>query len=605
MTEQIIEQLKTRNFRHETSDRWTGVYNLSSGVNDPLQQLPNLVSELIDDNDARGGRFGYSSIPGGHQIFMKQYHHGGLLANRGDVYFTSPKRFLNELLGTVRAKQQKVPVPEPVGVFWRREEEGYIGYYASKWVKSERATRTIRRKRNPELMERLGKFLARLHNAGIDHQDYKLDNILLTEQEQIYVTDFDPVRFGELTTIKREQRVHRFFRFLSKYGLDNGSESAFLNGYRSTVRNGSPFIFNTLRGPNWLRNRCSDLISHFFPGPLQPVDLEKILVRAPNWLGDSVMSLPFVQTLASELPQRTVDIICRASVHDVYRASNAVDQVWTIDEGKSTQFPEEIVNSRYSMALILPKSFRTALQAWRSNIPRRRGFATRFRSPLLTDRVPMDGQDRSIHHAWLYYELLPDSINKPDRLPNVKLSIPQEWKTNTPRDWYTGRFLTVHPGSAYGPAKRWPPPRFREFLKQVLHEQDLNITFLGVPSEREIVDRIKQGLPSDRINDLVGKTSLRQCMIILQESRATVANDSGLMHLSAALDIPVLALFGSSSPDLTSPLTPNREIIYRNVECSPCFERTCPRVSDEYRCLTEITPDMVYQRLIKLLSNTT
>jgi heptosyltransferase-2 len=602
MTEPYIKKLNQHGFQQTVHHDWTGVYARDLGPEDPVQYIQTHVQDLTDSNAARGGRFTRIAPEDDQEWFIKQYHHGGLLAGQGDVLYPSPDRFLEELLGTEMARAHDIPVPRPLGVFWNETTDGYKGFYVSSWLDAVPATRKLREGNVPDLMHRSGTYLARLHNAEIDHQDYKLDNLLLDENEDLYITDFDPVQLESLSTFSREQRLHRFLRFLSKYGFSNCDESAFVDGYRATANRSSSIVFSMLGLPNWIRNTGSDLIKQFSRSPLQPVDLEHVVVRAPNWLGDCVMSLPFLQTLSDQLPSGSVDVVCRQKVTDIFHASLAVEQVWPLDNDKTTHFPDPVGNERYSLAIVLPKSFRTALQAWRTGIPRRLGFSTGLRRMLLSDPVPLDGKDRILHHAQLYAQLLPDPLEQPDKLPDVNLTIPDNWKSNTPESWYSGNTITVHPGSAYGPAKRWPPERFQRFLQRVLNRKDVDITFLGVSSEREMADEILEGLPSERINDLVGKTSLKQCMVVLDHSRATVANDSGLMHLSAGLGTPVVALFGSSSPELTFPLGPGHEVIYQDVECSPCFERTCPRDQDRYKCLTQITPEMVYDRLTSLLS---
>ncbi len=603
MSEEHINKLKEHGFERTDEGNWTGVYRQDLFTNEPIPFIQTQVRSLVDSGASRGGRFTHLCLDTDREWFIKQYHHGGLLADQGDVFYRSPDRFLLELLGTEQARRQNVSVPRPLAVFWEQTQNGLKGFYVSEWLEAVPATRRIRKGNDPDLMRRCGTYLARLHNAGIDHRDYKLDNLILDESDHLYVIDFDPVQLEPPSVPAREQRLHRFLRFLSKYGFTNCNESDFVEGYRSTANTSSSLVYHMLTVPNWIRNTGSDLLKPFSRPPLQPVDLENVLVRAPNWLGDCVMALPFLQTLASQLPSDSVDIVCREKVMDIFDASPAVDQIWSLTNEKTTSFPEPVKSERYSLVILLPSSFRTALQAWRTGIPRRLGFSTGLRRMLLTDPVPLEGKDRILHHAHLYAQLLPEPLEQPDTLPEVTFEVPDLWRSDTPDDWCHKNMITVHPGSAYGPAKRWPPDRFQRVLQQVIDQMDVNITFLGVASEREIADQILDGLPSRRINDLVGKTSLKQCMVVLENSQATIANDSGLMHLSAGLQTPVVSLFGSSTPELTSPLGTGHEVIYENVSCSPCFERTCPRDRERYKCLTEITPDMVYHRLTRLLAD--
>ncbi len=312
---------------------------------------------------------------------------------------------------------------------------------------------------------------------------------------------------------------------------------------------------------------------------------EKILVRGPNWVGDAVMSLPALQELAERDGRGKVDVVCRGSVASVYRRSPSVRRVWELP-GKTYIYPKEVRERGYTALVVLPKSWRTAIQAWLSGIPRRYGLGTRWRSFLFTDPTPMRGADRQIHHGRLFYRAAGGLIEEPEELPAPQMTAEQEKGEEIVG---AGNYMAIHPGAAYGPAKRWPPAKFGRFLNELVKRHELPVVALGVEAERRLADEIFElaGKSVKSVN-LAGETSLDECMDVLAGAALVVANDSGLMHLAAGLGTPTVGIFGSSSPQLTSPLGKHTAVVYAGVECSPCFERECPLEEKRYRCLEEI-----------------
>ncbi len=599
-----IEQLEKHGFRYRETDTWSGVLSSDTDPDVIWPWLENQVRRLREKPGERGARYNSAPGPDEEPWFIKQYHRGGLFARKGDVLYSSTTRFLNELLATVRAGTLDLNVPKSMGVFWNKRERGYVGYFVSEFIDGQRVSRCLRNGEHPDLMRRIGETLAVLHEGKIDHTDYKVDNLLVDENTSLFVTDFDEAGLGPVSGWTRMLRVHRFYRFLSKHGLDECGEEAFLEGYRDRADDQFSSLFYHFQRPFLgLKNLLSDGLYSCLGRPLRPVHTEKLLIRAPNWVGDSVLSLPFLHALSEHLPESEVDVVCRDVVSDVYRACPDVRKTFTLSDEKTLSLPSEIERERYSMFLILPKSLRTAIQAWRSGIPRRRGFSTQGRSMFLTDRIPLNERDRTKHHARLYFDLLDELLPEPEELPSPRLDLKKDWRQDVPDDWIRTPYLTIHPGSAYGPAKRWPPERFNTLLQKIVRETEYRITAVGVESERDIADEVLVDLPEHRVLDLVGKTSLRQCMVVLHESRCTIANDSGIMHLSAALTTPLVAVFGSSSPDLTSPLGSSQAILYEGVPCSPCFEMECPLPEDRYRCLTAIEPEEVFHAMKGILSS--
>jgi heptosyltransferase-2 len=616
--------MKPETIRNELRDAgWTsaetgdGILWISADSNydrEERDQLRNWIAECADRwrEEGRGQRNTVRESPfGPEKWFVKQYHHGGLLAESGDVTYQSPERFLAELKAVLLARRNGMNVPDPRAIYYEEKSNGYVGYFVSSYVESDPMTRKLRNRQEPSLARRAGEALAQLHHIEIDHQDYHVGNLRVDRDDKLLLTDFDPVEFDGLSDVTRQHRRQRFVRSLTKHGFTDDDVEAFKSGYRHhSGSNGESNLINLgVRVGHSVKNTLSDVLYWGKDRPLENINLEKILVRAPNWLGDAVMSLPLLEALSEHESNPIVDVVARESVSPIYENHAVPRKIHTLSSDKEWTLPD-VRGERYSLLITIPKSLRTGLQAFLSGIPRRVGFATQNRSMFLTDRVPLEGDDRQIHHARLYFKLLEDVLEEPDELTVTGLSPPDHQdrptpKTAGPQDRLTPKtdYLTFHPGSAYGPAKRWPPDLFGPFLKTVLENTDYTLVALGVEDERPIAQKIIDHLDRDRVVNLVGETSLEEVMTVLNHSNGTLANDSGIMHLSAALGTPTLGIFGSSSPDLTSPIGKTTDYLYENVECSPCFERTCPLDEDRYKCLRRINSDKVVNRFLSFMKN--
>jgi len=572
------------------------------GLNGFFETIDRASSRWRDSDRRRGSLHGTTRGPDGSRWFVKQYHHGGVFAEPGDLYYSSPKRFFREARASQQARAGNIHVPVPIGVLAEQTRDGWVGFYVSEYVPGKPLSRVVRTEGQSEYLRQAGRTLARIHALGLDPKDVHIHNLRVDNQQTLLFTDFDPVNFVEPSGWTRGLRIHRFARSLSKNGFRNDDLNSFRRGYESATATSG--WSTTIQKPLFaLKHAISDL-RYLWKGnrPWTPENREKLLVRVPNWLGDNIMCLPLLQILNTDPRTGPIHVLVRENLSPLYQHVPSVDRVWTLPSDKTYTPPDGLSEQRFSLALTIPKSLRTGIQLWQTGIPRRVGFNTQGRGWCLTDRVELDGRDRTMHHARLYRELLRDILPLSDEIPSPELNIRSENIKQTRKQFsLPDEYLVIHPGSAYGPAKRWPPERFRTVLKRCLDQWELPIVAVGVSSEQSLADQVLTDLPQELIHDLVGETSLDQCIHVLAAGQATVANDSGIMHLSSALGTPTVGIFGSSTPQLTSPLGPSHSVIYRDVNCSPCFQRTCPLSEDRYRCLTNITPDRVFESLSKII----
>jgi len=329
---------------------------------------------------------------------------------------------------------------------------------------------------------------------------------------------------------------------------------------------------------------------------------EGILVIAPNWLGDAVMATPFLIYLRKFFPDLNIYLLCRNYVSEIFARNSAVDQM-IIYEGKN---PLKITRLLWSVrpdkgwkyAFVLPNSFFSALISFLSGSRRRIGYASEMRQTLLTHAVE-GGYRRDIHLSDIYVRLI-DVVADRERgdVPMPVVVPPYNWQDTVREVVGEGEFMVVSPGATYGGAKRWAIEGFKEVAYSIAKEKGYRVVVVGREDEYGIVaERFKMsGL---NILNLAGKTDLKELLCVMRGASFVVGNDSGVVHISSAMGIPTVAIFGSTSPLWTSPRGPYVRIVYKALDCSPCFRRECPR--GDTRCLTEISTGDVLDVAYELL----
>nr|CRH05074.1 GT9 : ADP-heptose:LPS heptosyltransferase II [Candidatus Magnetococcus massalia] len=338
-----------------------------------------------------------------------------------------------------------------------------------------------------------------------------------------------------------------------------------------------------------------------------PPQTAPLLIIGPAWVGDMVMVSAMTAQLHRAAPQRRIDILCPKWTHPIAQRLPHVGRVWQQPLGHGAlglktrwQLGKQLAHEGYGQAITLPRSWKSALPPLAARIPIRTSFLGELRYGLLNDIRPLDKQ------------ALPRTVDRFMALatPRGEPFSPPQWPALTMQsDPAQGQLFLAQqqadidrpwaalcPGAEYGPAKQWPAHHMAATARRVV-EAGWGVMLLGGPGDRELCQQIVQQADVAQPNQLLqlaGQTTLEQAVDLLAVSDFVLSNDSGLMHVAAALDRPLLALYGSSDPRHTPPLNPTSQTIWKQLPCSPCFKRSCPE--QHLQCLEEIDPDEVIAR---------
>jgi heptosyltransferase II len=340
----------------------------------------------------------------------------------------------------------------------------------------------------------------------------------------------------------------------------------------------------------------------------------KIMVRATNWIGDAIISLPAIEALRGRYPDTEIVVVAKPWVAELYSNHPALLRLLTYDpsgEHKGRRgfgkLIDELRRERFDAALLLQRAFHAAWMAWRARIPIRIGYRTDGRGPLLTEAVPLPPRGYLSHQASEYLELLFLSGLSDERPPaarEVHLAA-----TKAERRWATDAlkglglegpryFVGLNPGAAFGPAKRWPLDRFAALGDRLVGALGADVLVFGSKDERPLAEAVARAMQRTPLV-LAGNTTLRQWMAITERCRLVVANDSGAMHVAAAMGVPVVAIFGSTDARATGPLSRWARVVRHPVECSPCGLRECPI---DVRCMNSVTVEEVHRTALELVA---
>jgi heptosyltransferase-2 len=325
-------------------------------------------------------------------------------------------------------------------------------------------------------------------------------------------------------------------------------------------------------------------------------DPPRILVRAPNWVGDVVLSLPALRDLRRSFPAARLELLARPWVADLYRAVPEVDAVV---ESQGLAADAGALRGRFDLGVLLPNSFASALTLFWAGIPERWGYATDARGILLTRscRVPLRVRGQSqLYYYRAMLEGLGLAVVGP---PDASLACPDEWAAQgATLLGDEGPWIGVNPGAFYGTAKRWPPERFAAAAALVARRTGAKVAIVGAASERPLGEAIAAQLgASSRV--LCGETTLAGLVGVLKRLRLLLTNDSGPMHLAAALGTPLVAVFGSTDWTETAPVSERARVVRADTECAPCRLRECPI---DHRCMTRVDAFRVAATALELVA---
>ena len=325
----------------------------------------------------------------------------------------------------------------------------------------------------------------------------------------------------------------------------------------------------------------------------------RILVVAPSWIGDTVLAQPLFARLHERHADLELDVLAAkwsapllARMPEVRRVVDSPFGHGEFGLGARWRLARRLAAEGYDEAVVLPNSLKSALIPFFAGIGKRTGYRGESRYGLINNMHRLD----AARHPRLAdrYAQFADAPGRarpgPLPLPHLSSSPDQQRAAREALDLPGGGAPIVFcPGAEYGPAKRWPPRHFAA-LASMLGSIDDPVWLVGSPKDAAAGDKIEQLCHGAAIN-LCGRTTLEQAIDILASARHVVCNDSGLMHVAAALGRPLVAIFGSSSTDYTPPMSPHAKIASLNLECSPCFKRDCPLGT--LQCLNELTPEQV------------
>ena len=340
--------------------------------------------------------------------------------------------------------------------------------------------------------------------------------------------------------------------------------------------------------------------------------MKSILIIAPNWIGDAVSTQPLLANLKALYPDSKIDVLASHWVAPIYRACSQVHEVieakfehkklqWNLRK----QLAKQIEAKNYQACFVLPNSFKSALIPWLANIPFRVGYRGEMRFGLINsvlDNPNKVNRPPMVDHYLALSELLTDDGSLPFGKLVPKLNVSTSATQSVERKLQdaninSASIYAICPGAEYGPSKRWPTEHFAGLAQNLIAQNSNNqIILLGSKSDHALAQEItSQAKQASNIHNWCGNTSLDEAIALIDMSKAIISNDSGLMHIAAALQTPQVAIFGSSDPAHTPPLSDKAKVIWLNMPCSPCHKRICPL--GHLRCLKDILPQQVLATL--------
>ncbi len=343
---------------------------------------------------------------------------------------------------------------------------------------------------------------------------------------------------------------------------------------------------------------------------------ERILIRGVNWIGDAVLTIPAIKSIRRAYPKAHICLLAKPWTAEIFIASPDIDEVILYEERFSglagkLRLAKLLRKNNFDHAILLQNAFDAAFITWLARIPVRIGYRRDWRGFLLTSAIPVTDSIREEHQVYYYLNLVNSaSIETVETEPYINLTNKERaWARSLLRSAFPGNgspLIGINPGATYGSAKRWLPERFAELIKGIISDLKGHVVLVGSAAEVEIAREIiaetkKTGLNNIDSDILLmsGKTSLRELAALISECTLFVTNDSGPMHMSSALFVPTIAIFGSTRSAATGPVGEGHRVISKGLSCSPCMERECPE--GHVRCMADISAGEVLETVKNLI----
>ncbi len=339
-------------------------------------------------------------------------------------------------------------------------------------------------------------------------------------------------------------------------------------------------------------------------------EIENILIRGTNWIGDVVMCLPAISAVRKTFPRSKITVLAKPWVAELFHICSDVNEVILfqspgIHNGIAGKFrlARELKSKAFDMAILLQNAIEAAIITRLASIPIRAGYNSDGRGILLTHSVHRTQEIREVHQIDYYLEMIKTlGFNQGER--KVNLTLTDEYSAISEEilnQYDIGKreiVVGMAPGATYGPAKKWFPERFAAVADRFIEDYSARAILFGSADDRDSADQVQQSSKNRFIN-LAGKTNLKEAISLIVRCNLFISNDSGLMHVAGALGIPTIAIFGSTNPVTTSPVGENSIVISKGVSCSPCLKKECPT---DFRCMDLIGVDEVYDIAKDLLA---
>jgi len=319
--------------------------------------------------------------------------------------------------------------------------------------------------------------------------------------------------------------------------------------------------------------------------PIQKENIQDLLIRSTNWIGDAVMTTPAVRAIRKRFPNAHISLLAKPWVVPVFKHSEHIDHLLIYDDkgrhkgilGKF-RLARDLKKYHFDAAILLQNAFLT--HAVSCTIEIKKKHQTDYYLDILRG-IGIEEDNRKLYLT----------LNQKDRLQAEKILLEEHLSIDD-------KIVGINPGATYGPAKQWPYDRFARLADRIQSFTASRVIIFGGPNDKELGERISKRMLRSPV-DLSGRTSLGEAMALIEKCALFITNDSGLMHVAAALNVPLVAIFGSTNSVTTGPLGINSRVVQIPMECSPCLKSECPK--DHFHCMAQIGVDMVFDVVKEML----